>query len=60
MVNWCPQCRTAISDVEVEFEERNSKLYHVDYPVEGTDRRLTVGVRDLDDDVALVEQALQE
>jgi valyl-tRNA synthetase len=42
MVNWCPQCRTAISDVEVEYEERQSKLYHVDYPVEGTDRRLTV------------------
>jgi len=42
MVNWCPQCRTAISDVEVEFEERQSKLYHVAYPVEGTDRRLTV------------------
>ncbi|HEX7704856.1 MAG TPA: valine--tRNA ligase [Thermoanaerobaculia bacterium] len=42
MVNWCPQCRTAISDVEVEFEERQSKLYHVDYPVDGTDRRLTV------------------
>ena len=42
MVNWCPQCRTAISDVEVEFEERQSKLYYIDYPVEGSDRRLTV------------------
>jgi valyl-tRNA synthetase len=42
MVNWCPQCLTAISDVEVEFEERNSKLYHIAYPVEGTARRLTV------------------
>ncbi|HEX7831630.1 MAG TPA: valine--tRNA ligase [Thermoanaerobaculia bacterium] len=42
MVNWCPQCRTAISDVEVEFDQKQSKLYHVDYPVEGTDRRLTV------------------
>jgi valyl-tRNA synthetase len=42
MVNWCPRCRTAISDVEVEFRETNGKLYHVDYPVEGTDRRLTV------------------
>jgi valyl-tRNA synthetase len=42
MVNWCPRCQTAISDVEVEFEERQSKLYHVDYPVDGTDRRLTV------------------
>jgi valyl-tRNA synthetase len=42
MVNWCPNCRTAISDIEVEFRERDSKLYHIDYPVEGTDRRLTV------------------
>jgi valyl-tRNA synthetase len=42
MVNWCPNCRTAISDVEVEFRERDTKLYHIDYPVEGSERRLTV------------------
>ena len=42
MVNWCPHCRTAISDVEVEFRERNGRLYHIDYPVEGSTRRLTV------------------
>ncbi|MBV9495136.1 MAG: valine--tRNA ligase, partial [Acidobacteria bacterium] len=42
MVNWCPNCQTAISDVEVEFRELNSKLYHVDYPVAGTDRKLTI------------------
>ena len=43
MVNWCPQCRTAISDVEVEYDERPSKLYHVAYPIEGeNERRLTV------------------
>jgi valyl-tRNA synthetase len=42
MVNWCPQCRTAISDIEVEFRERNGRLHHIDYPVEGTDRKLTV------------------
>ncbi|HUP49561.1 MAG TPA: valine--tRNA ligase [Thermoanaerobaculia bacterium] len=42
MVNWCPHCRTAISDIEVEFRERDSKLYHIDYPVEGSERRLTV------------------
>jgi valyl-tRNA synthetase len=42
IVNWCPNCRTAISDVEVEFRERESKLYHIHYPVEGSDRRLTV------------------
>ena len=42
MVNWCPLCRTAISDIEVEFRERQAKLYHIDYPVEGSDRKLTV------------------
>ena len=43
MVNWCPNCRTAISDIEVEFRDRdNAKLWHIDYPVEGTDRVLTV------------------
>jgi valyl-tRNA synthetase len=42
MVNWCPNCRTAISDVEVEFEERNGKLYTIEYPVVGSDRRLSV------------------
>jgi len=42
MVNWCPFCRTAISDVEVEYRELNSKLYQIEYPVAGSDRRLTV------------------
>src|SRR5439155_25881247 len=42
MVNWCPSCRTAISDIEVEFREHNSKLYEIDYPVAGSDRHLTV------------------
>jgi valyl-tRNA synthetase len=42
MVNWCPSCRTAISDIEVEYREQNSKLYEVEYPLAGSDRRLTV------------------
>ncbi|MEO8382943.1 MAG: valine--tRNA ligase [Acidobacteriota bacterium] len=42
MVNWCPRCLTAISDVEVEFRERNGKLYHIDYPIADTDRRVTI------------------
>ncbi len=42
IVNWCPHCRTAISDVEVEFRERNGKLYHIDYAIEGLDRKLTI------------------
>ena len=42
MVNWCPSCGTAISDIEVEFREQNTKLYEIDYPVAGSDRRLSV------------------
>src|SRR4051812_38207948 len=42
MVNWCPNCRTAISDIEVEYRERNGKIYHIEYPVAGTDRRVVV------------------
>jgi valyl-tRNA synthetase len=42
MVNWCPNCRTAISDVEVEFRERSGKLHHIAYAVEGSDEKLIV------------------
>ncbi|HEX8411848.1 MAG TPA: valine--tRNA ligase [Thermoanaerobaculia bacterium] len=42
MVNWCPRCRTAISDIEVEFRERNASLWYIDYNVEGNAQRLTV------------------
>src|SRR6266508_5450536 len=36
MVNWCPSCRTAISDIEVDFREQTSKLYEIDYPIAGS------------------------
>src|SRR6266550_2288254 len=42
IVNWCPSCRTAISDIEVEYRERNGKLYYIEYPVIGSDRKMTV------------------
>ncbi len=35
MVNWCPRCGTAISDLEVVYEEENGKLYYLKYPVKG-------------------------
>ncbi|MCR5627213.1 MAG: valine--tRNA ligase [Lachnospiraceae bacterium] len=38
MVNWCPVCGTTISDAEVEHEEQASHLWHIKYPVVGTDR----------------------
>ncbi len=42
LINWCPRCRTAISDLEVEHEEQQSSLWHLVYPVDGTDRALVV------------------
>jgi valyl-tRNA synthetase len=33
LVNWCPRCETAISDLEVEHEEEASSLWYVQYPV---------------------------
>jgi len=42
LINWCPRCHTALSDLEVEHEEEPSKLYYVKYPVVGEDTTLTV------------------
>ncbi len=35
LINWCPRCLTALSDIEVEHEDHNGKLYHIVYPVVG-------------------------
>ncbi|MFA5537488.1 MAG: valine--tRNA ligase [Bacillota bacterium] len=38
IVNWCPNCRTTISDIEVEHKETAGKLWHIKYPfADGTD-----------------------
>jgi valyl-tRNA synthetase len=42
MVNWDPGSRSAISDLEVENREVEDTLYSIDYPVEGSNRVLTV------------------
>ncbi len=34
IVNWCPKDHTAISDDEVEYQEKNGKLYYLKYPLE--------------------------
>ena len=36
IVNWCPVCRTTISDAEVEHEEQAGHFWHIRYPVAGT------------------------
>jgi valyl-tRNA synthetase len=33
IINWCPRCQTALSDLEVEHEDVESNLWHVRYPV---------------------------
>jgi valyl-tRNA synthetase len=42
MVNWDPGSHSAISDLEVENREVEDTLYSIDYPVEGSERVLTV------------------
>ncbi len=32
MINWCPRCTTALSDIEVEDQEHNGRLWHIRYP----------------------------
>ena len=34
VINWCPRCHTAISDIEVEYVEQHSHLWHLRYPLE--------------------------
>lgn len=42
IVNWCPRCHTALSDLEVEHEEAAGNLWHIRYPVEGSDEAVIV------------------
>ena len=35
IVNWCPMCKTSISDAEVEHEEQDGFFWHINYPVKG-------------------------
>ena len=42
IINWCPDCKTALSDAEVEYAEESGSLWHIKYPIEGSDECLTV------------------
>jgi len=35
IINWCPHCVTALSDVEVEYQDKPGHLWHIRYPVKG-------------------------
>ena len=40
LVNWCPCCNTALSDAEVEYEEKDGNFWHILYPVKETGEML--------------------
>ena len=42
IINWCPTCKTSLSDAEVEHEERDGNFWHIKYPILGTDRFLEI------------------
>lgn len=42
LINWCPRCHTALSDLEVEHQDQKGNLWHLRYPVVGSDRHLVV------------------
>ncbi|HEV2273182.1 MAG TPA: valine--tRNA ligase, partial [Acidobacteriaceae bacterium] len=42
IVNWCPRCQTALSDLEVVHEEQQGKLWEIRYPVAGESGYVTV------------------
>ena len=43
IINWCPRCVTALSDLEVEYEEQDGNLFYITYPLDdGSGRSITV------------------
>ncbi len=42
IINWCPRCRTAISDLEVDYQDKEGSLWHIKYPVVGEDTFLEI------------------
>ena len=42
IINWCPHCTTALSDAEVEYVEKPGHLWHIRYPIKGTDEYIIV------------------
>ncbi|MDE6411376.1 MAG: valine--tRNA ligase [Clostridia bacterium] len=42
IINMCPQCKTALSDVEVEYSEDAGNFWYFTYPVEGSDEKITI------------------
>ena len=39
IINWCPVCKTSISDAEVEHKEQDGFFWHINYPIVGEEGR---------------------
>jgi len=42
LVNWCTRCATALSDIEVEYEQEKSNLWHIKYPLKNSAEYIVV------------------
>ncbi|MDS1004632.1 valine--tRNA ligase [Clostridium sporogenes] len=42
ITNWCPKCKTALSDAEIEYSEHEGHFWHIKYPVVGSDEYLEI------------------
>ncbi len=42
IINWCPRCETALSDIETEYREIEGNLWHIKYPIVGSDDYIVV------------------
>jgi valyl-tRNA synthetase len=42
ITNWCPKCKTALSDAEIEYYEQNGHFWHVKYPVVGSEEFIEI------------------
>jgi valyl-tRNA synthetase len=42
IINWCPRCETALSDIETEYRDLEGHLWHIKYPIAGTKDFITV------------------
>lgn len=42
IINWCPKCKTALSDAEVEHQDQQGYFWHILYPIKGSDEKLEI------------------
>jgi len=42
IINWCPRCKTALSDEEASHVDTKGNLYYIKYPIKGTQKHITV------------------